>query len=358
MTKKMILVISAHIYFIPSIMKQEKKKVRLWRRILLILIIICIYLFTRPITLNAKITIESGENVSKIFKKLSTIEQFRMKRHLLTHRSISFSKLEAGNYTFSWSYTKSELIANILRWSEKEYLRLTILEGRSIYDIDEALARKGYITAGAFIEYTTNADTIAKYQETYPFLNNSEFKIQNSKLKTLEGFLYPDTYNVDKNKELIPQLVNKQLQTFNTRVRSKLSAPTDRYKTMILASVLEKEERNIANKATVAGIFLKRLEIWMKIDADITLCYGLKTSYTTCTPTVIARNVSDKNNIYNTRQQAWLPPTPISNPTRESINAVLNPQRSDYLYYLHDIKGNIHYGRTLEEHNANKAQYL
>lgn len=78
---------------------------------------------------------------------------------------------------------------------------------------------------------------------------------------TLEGFLYPDTYNVDKNKPLIPQLVSKQLQTFDTRVRSKLSEPTDFYKTMILASVVEKEERNVANKATVAGIFLKRLEI-------------------------------------------------------------------------------------------------
>lgn len=73
--------------------------------------------------------------------------------------------------------------------------------------------------------------------------------------------MYPDTYNVDKDKPLIPQLVNKQLETFTTRVRSKVSNPTDRYKTIILASILEKEERNTLNKPTVAGIFLKRLEI-------------------------------------------------------------------------------------------------
>ena len=96
----------------------------------------------------------------------------------------------------------------------------------------------------------------------------------------------------------------------------------------------------------------------MKIDADITLCYGLRTSYTSCTPAVIARNVSDKNNVYNTRAIRGLPPTTICNPTRESINAVINPQASDYLYYLHDMQGNIHYGTTLEEHNANKAKYL
>jgi len=78
---------------------------------------------------------------------------------------------------------------------------------------------------------------------------------------TLEGFLYPDTYNVAKDKPLIPQLVSRQLQGFQTRVRNKVSAPTDFYKTMILASVVEKEERNNDNKPTVAGIFLKRLEI-------------------------------------------------------------------------------------------------
>ena len=252
----------------------------------------------------------------------------------------------------------------ILQWSEKDYLRLTILEGRSIYDIDESLAKKWYITAGEYVAFVTDPTIIAKYQQRYPFLDNWKLKIDvssnegNWKLETLEGFLYPDTYQVDKTKNIIDQLVYTQLENFNSKVRSKVSNPTNRYTTMILASILEKEERNIVNKPTVAGIFLKRLNIWMALDADITLCYGLKTSYANCTPTVIAQKIWDKNNVYNTRAVRWLPPTPISNPTRESINAVLKPQTSDYLYYLHDMKGNIHYGRTLEEHNANKAQYL
>ena len=113
--------------------------------------------------------------------------------------------------------------------------------------------------------------------------------------------MYPDTYQVDKTKDIIDQLVYIQLETFNTRVRSKVNAPANWYQTMILASILEKEERNLANKPTVAGIFLKRLSIGMALDADITLCYGLRTSYATCTPSVIAQNISDKNNVYNTR---------------------------------------------------------
>jgi len=333
-------------------MAPKKKKFKFWRRIVLIVVILGIYLFTKNITLDTKITIEQGESTAKIFNQLGPIEKLRVKLYIKTH-NIDFSKLEAGNYTFSGTYSKAEFVANILKGSEKDYLRLTILEGRSIYDIDEALTRKWYITGGDFVKYVTNYGTISELMQWYEFLRQIPTIIW-----TLEGFLYPDTYNVDKNKPLIPQLVNKQLKGFQTRVRSKISNPTDFYKTMILASVVEKEERNTVNKPTVAGIFLKRLEIWMKIDADITLCYGLKTSYTLCTPAVIGRNVNDANNKYNTRAVRWLPPTTICNPTRESINAVINPQSSDYLYYLHDMKGNIHYGKTLEEHNANKAQYL
>lgn len=96
-----------------------------------------------------------------------------MKIYLFTHRDISFSKLEAGSYTFSGSYTKSELVQQILKGSEKDYLRLTILEGRSIYDIDEALARKNYITGGEFIAYVTDTNIIAQLQKNYAFLENS-----------------------------------------------------------------------------------------------------------------------------------------------------------------------------------------
>ena len=94
-----------------------------------------------------------------------------MKIYLFTHKDISFAKLEAGNYTFSGSYTKSELVQTILKGSEKDYIRLTILEGRSIYDIDEALTRKDYITEGEFIAYVTNTENIAVLQQNYPFLS-------------------------------------------------------------------------------------------------------------------------------------------------------------------------------------------
>lgn len=71
-----------------------------------------------------------------------------------------------------------------------------------------------------------------------------------------------------------------------------------------LASVIEKEERNNSYKPTIAGIFLNRLDIRMRLDADITLCYGLKKPYDACTPTIIVQNLKDNTNAYNTRQRS------------------------------------------------------
>jgi UPF0755 protein len=100
---------------------------------------------------------------------------------------------------------------------------------------------------------------ITKYQNRYPFL-------QNLKLISLEGFLYPDTYNIDKEKDMIDQLVYLQLETFKKRVWSQAeslvgSSPIGRYQSMILSSIVEKEERSTTNRPTVAGILLKRLQV-------------------------------------------------------------------------------------------------
>ena len=107
----------------------------------------------------------------------------------------------------------------------------------------------------------------------------------------------------------------------------------------------------------IAGIFLNRLTQGMRLDADVSLCYGIAIPYDQCR-SQIATHLDDVSNPYNTRQNAGLPPTPISSPTLETVSALINYQKSDYLFYLHDDQGGIHYGRTIEEHNANKANYL
>lgn len=339
----------------PSFNKPTKKK-KSWTRIV-ILLVICIlrYIWGKGFSLDTEIKVLPGDTISRLIQPLSSRNQSRLKVYIKMHH-IDLSKMEPWTYQFSGHYSKGQFIQTILAGPSNKYIKITILEWRSIYDIDASLTKKWLINQWEYIALVTDTTIIAKYQAKYPFLSNI-----NIPLTTLEWFLYPDTYNVDAVNNIVDQLAYLQLQTFKTRVRnahqSEISS-VNRYQNMILASVVEKEERDNANKATVAWIFFKRLNIWMKLDADITLCYGLHQPYTTCTPNVIAKNIKDENNLFNTRQRSWLPPQPIANPRVESIVAVLHPQETDYLYYLHGSDGTIHYGRTLEEHNANKAQYL
>jgi UPF0755 protein len=205
----------------------------------------------------------------------------------------------------------------------------------------------------------TNPEKIAALSERYDFFDQN--------VTSLEGFLYPDTYHIDGKADVIRDLVSIQLNTFKKRVRDPYAADFSTvqrtyglnvYQTITLASIIEKEEKTDANKSTVAGIFYNRLQKKMLLGADITLCYHFKQPYVTCTPSVIARNVSDAKNPYNTRQVAGLPPTPIGNPNIGTIQAVLTPKQTSYLFYLHDSKGGIHYAETNDEHNRNKTKRL
>lgn len=120
---------------------------------------------------------------------------------------------------------------------------------------------------------------------------------------------------------------------------------------------MEKEEKSTTNKPIVAGILKKRYAEKIAIGADATVCYGYRLTMDECTPAFIGEHIHE-NTVYNTRSSLALPPTPISNPSADTIRATLNSESSPYYYYLHDADGVIHYGKTLEEHNRNKVLYL
>jgi len=339
---------------------KKKSKIKIWRWIILILIIYFFWkIFLSPIYLNKTVTIEQGDNFQKFASNLSKFEQFRIRLYLLPRKNrIDLSKIQIWNYEFSWSYSPSSFIKLIQSWSQTNYIRYTVLEWRSIYDIDYYLSQKWYIKTWEYISFVTDPVIIGKYINRYEFLQKT-----NKNLTSLEWSLYPDTYHIDRGQNFIDQLVYLQLDAFNNKVWKNIEDQINNFPLpwndmIILSSILEKEEKNPDNKPIVAWIFLKRINNGIKLDADITLCYGLKQAYEFCKPDIIAKNIDDKNNIFNTRQNRGLTPSPIWNPSYQTINAVLNYKDSEYLFYLHDNNGIIHYGRTIQEHNTNKQIYL
>jgi len=335
----------------------KKTKTKIWKRIVLGFIIGAVWAtFSSSFTFDKTIELKSGQSAQTFFNELSWNHKFQVKWYIKTHKT-DLSSIEWGEYVFSGSYTPASFVAAIIAGPQTSYARITVLEWWSIYDIDQSLTDKGLIKAGEYIAFVTDPSIIAKYQTRYEFLKTL------TSPNTLEWFLYPDTYNVDKQKNILDQLVYLQLDTFNKKVwgsaQQLLSTQKlNWYQVITMASIVEKEERNNANKATVAGILLKRFQIGTLIGADISLCYSFKQPYKVCTPSFIGQHVSEDTNPYNTRRVRWLPPTPIANPSLGSILAVLQPEQTPYFFYLHDNKWVIHYATTLDEHNQNKKFYI
>lgn len=243
----------------------------------------------------------------------------------------------------------NSIIKTISYWAMSVDKKLTILEWWNIYDIDEYLSKEWFINSGEFISESKNLEN---YKNDFSFLENA---------LTLEWYLYPDTYFVNPNNFSIKDLNKKMLENFKTKVYIPLLSTLNKNQineTIILASILEKEERNLNEKSTVAWILIKRYkENWM-IWADITVCYPYWLNSKECTPSFIASKVNIDKNEYNTRTMIGLPKTPIDNPSLESIKAILNYKSTPYYYYLHDSNGKVYYAKTNEEHVRNKNLYL
>lgn len=315
-------------------------------------------LYNAPIRYdNQTITIEKGDTITKFFAKLSWGEKNMMKLWLRNHAE-ELPLLQEGNYQLDWTYTKQELLDLIAAWPQKNYIHVTVLEARSKYDIDAMLTEKNLISQWEYIAKVENQIFINSLKEDFPFL---QILPQG---KSLEGFLYPDTYFLDENIDICEQLIKAQLKNFDKKIRSIYAKDFEvkglqlsPYQILILASVIENEEKLLSNKPVIAWIFVNRLTKGMRLDADVTLCYGLKITYNKCRENINA-NLNDASNVYNTRQNTWLMPTPISSPTADTLNALINYKKTNALYYLHDGNGTIHYAETLNQHNQNKERYL
>ena len=149
-------------------------------------------------------------------------------------------------------------------------------------------------------------------------------------------------------------VITTLLNNFNVKALPQFSPKDDIYKTLVLASILEREVIGLEDKKIVAGILLKRLGSGWPLQADATICY-VKPGV--CHPITTLDLKIDSP--YNTYLYKGLPPTPIGNPGTESIEAALHPKTSPYWFYITDPKTRkTIFARTLDEHTANRVKFL
>ncbi len=128
-------------------------------------------------------------------------------------------------------------------------------------------------------------------------------------------------------------------------------AGLSQHEVLTLASIVEREALTDKDRKLTAGVFLNRLALGMRLESDVTVNYA--TGKTQTTPADIAIP-----SLYNTYRIRGLPPTPINNPSTDSIEAVMSPTKSDYIFFLAGKDGVVYYATNLEKHNENIKNHL
>lgn len=282
----------------------------------------------------AKLPVAAANQTEQIFvvpqgQITSTIAQ-RLKQQGLIKSPLVFrliveqkglgNKLQAGDFRLNQAMDLESIVNNLTHGSLDFWI--TFPEGLRAEEYAERLAEKSEIETDDFILAA----------------------------KPYEGQLFPDTY-------LIPKTANAEdVVTMLTGTFLRKSPTPDR-RTIIIASLIEREAKHNQDRALVSSVIHNRLQIGMALQLDATVQYVLGRTKEWW-PKNLTREDLQTQSPYNTYLNVGLPPAPIANPGLASLEAALAPEESVYLYYVSDSEGYNHYAETLEEHQKNVAEFL
>lgn len=225
----------------------------------------------------------------------------------------------------------------------------------------------------SFIEGTRLTDVLIRLQQAPKLIQDiNPLTTQNVQavlgLDVLpEGWVYPDTYvyqSGDSASSIIKQAHDRMQKVLDDEWQMYLKKLTQKeieklpyrsaYEALVMASIVEKETGQASERAEIAGVFTKRLQMNMRLETDPTVIYGLGENYK---GNLRKKHLRDRSNPYNTYRNKGLPPTPIALAGRAAINASLNPASSKNLYFVAKGDGSHYFSASLAEHNRAVRKY-
>jgi UPF0755 protein len=244
------------------------------------------------------------------------------------------SKLQVGEYELSPHLTPREILEILSSGRVKTY-SATVPEGSRASEIALILEHAGLVDAAAFMEVVKDAEFAAS-------LGIPE--------QTLEGYLYPDTYQLPKDMGE-REVARAMVRLFDTVWQSQIAPLADaqslgRAEIVTLASIVEKETAAPEERPLIAAVFLNRLDRGMRLETDPTVIYGISDF----DGNIRKRDLLDSSNPYNTYRIKGLPPGPIANPGAEALRAVVVPSETDYLYFVSQNDGTHFFSTNYRDH--------
>jgi UPF0755 protein len=250
------------------------------------------------------------------------------------HRSHS---LKAGEYHFEKPANALEVRDRLVRGDV--YVHTVVIpEGYTIFDIAQAIQNAGLGSSDDFLKVASDTTLIADIAPG---------------AKSLEGYLFPNTYEFTRSQSM-QEMAAAMVRQFR-QVAHEIGLAADVEQTVTLASIVEKETAVPEERPIVASVYYNRIAKRMPLQADPSVVYAevAEGRYTG------ALHHADMQfeSAYNTYAHAGLPPGPIGNPGRTSLEAAMHPATTDYLYFVSDGNGHHRFSSSLEEHNRNVVAY-
>ncbi len=279
---------------------------------------------------NRKISIEQGASTASIISRLRRegIIAHEWPLRLYLRFSPKNRKFKAGDYVFKSPITPLGVISHLVR-GEVVTSSFTIPEGYNQFDISEMIAG----LTGMKQAPPENEEEVLEL-----FKNASLIADLDPEAKTLEGYLFPDTYEytaTTTREQLVESMVKRFRRVYTAEKQKQASdlGMTTR-QVLTLASLIEKEAKVDSERELISSVFHRRLKMGVQLACDPTVIYAalLAGKYRG----KIYRSDLDRDSPYNTYQKAGLPPGPIASPGRRSIEAALNPAETDYLFFVVD----------------------
>ena len=249
--------------------------------------------------------------------------------------------LKAGEYRFDHPVTMPEVYARLIQ-GDVYTQSLTIPEGYNIFDIAAAVEAAGFAKRDDFLA--------AERQHTELI---AQWVPLNTHPASLEGYLFPDTYRLSRHATPL-QILSAMVHRFHQE-SAQLGLVHDIPRTVIMASLIEKEVGVADERPLVAGVFINRLARSMPLATDPTVIYAALLD-NNWRGTIYASDLKSPSP-YNTYKHAGLPPGPICNPGLAALRAALNPTKTGYLYFVSDAAGHTRFSVDLKEHDAQVQAY-
>jgi UPF0755 protein len=249
--------------------------------------------------------------------------------------------VKAGEYAFAPHQTSDQILRKLVAGANQVAVWVTIPEGFTAHEVAQTLADRKLGDAAAY-------DNV--------FLHDG-IDIDGHRTPSLEGYLFPSTYlmPVDVTPPAAAKLLTDQFRKElppDADARAKALGRTIP-EVVTIASLVEREAKADDERALMAGVYYNRLQRGMPLEVDATIEYIFPEHHALITKRDLAIDSP-----YNTYLRTGLPPTPIANPGKASLDAAFDPRASDYLYYVYKGDGHHAFARTLAEHNANVERYL